>query len=161
MRKILTIAILVAICFFIEFVAFNFLGRWFKPNLSLILLVFFNFYWGTQYGVMAAVLAGVIKDSFSVTPFGLNIVSFIVCVYITSFLRRHFYYLSSSTSRIQIVIILCFVNTLVQYFISALHGSVSFWQVVNYVMIPETLMTALVAGYAFLYIKDIAVKFTL
>ena len=158
MRKVFIIAVLVLICFVVEFFSFNFLGRWFKPNLSIILLVFFNFYWGTRYGVVTAVLSGLIKDSFTANPFGLNMVSFIICVYLTTFIRRHFYYLSSSTSRIQIVFILCIVNVLAQYVINALYSSIEFMQLFVYVILPEMLITTLVAGYSFQKIKNFVLR---
>jgi len=158
MRKIIVIAILVFICFMIEFFSFNFLGRWFKPNLSLVLIVFFNFYWGTRYGLVTAVLSGLIKDSFSANPFGLNIVSFIICVYLTTFIRRHLYYLSSSTSRIQIVLILCIVNVLTQYSINAFYSSIEFDEMFLYLILPELVITTLIAGYSFQKIKAFVLK---
>ncbi len=161
MRKTLTIAFLVLAFFAAEYVLYNFLGRWFKPNFSIVLIVFFNFYWGTRYGVVTAVLSGILKDSFSASFFGLNILSFIVCVYITTFLRKHFYYLSSSTSRIQIVIILTVVNILVQYVINVFYTSIEFSQVLAYVVLPEVWITAVAAVYVFPKLKDFVLKFTL
>ena len=76
MRRIIFVPVCVFLFFLIEFILFNMFGSWFMPNLLLLLVIYFNFSSGIRYSIFAAVLAGILKDCFSVDVFGLNIFYF-------------------------------------------------------------------------------------
>ena len=77
-KRLTAYATLMAI-FFIEnflFKKMNIYGS--RPELLLVITVFFGFYFGTAYGAEIGFLSGLLKDIFSVTFFGVNILLFIL-----------------------------------------------------------------------------------
>ncbi|MBU1997618.1 MAG: rod shape-determining protein MreD, partial [Candidatus Omnitrophica bacterium] len=100
MKKALIIIVLTFLCFLLEFLIFNIVGRWFMPNLLLLLVIFFNLYLGIRYSIFTAVCAGLLKDSFCASVFGINLVSYVVCAYMVTFLKRYIYHAGSKSSRL-------------------------------------------------------------
>src|SRR5262245_23603085 len=86
MRRIIFITVLVFLFFMLQFLLFNLVGWWLRPQLLILLIIFFDLYLGVRYGLYTAVLAGLIMDSFAASVFGLNLVSFILDAYMTSLL---------------------------------------------------------------------------
>jgi rod shape-determining protein MreD len=84
MRKIGLVTLFVFLFFLAEFFLFNMAGRWFLPNMLLLSIIYFNLAFGIRYSILAAVLAGTLKDSFGAGIFGLNIFVFVVCAYMPS-----------------------------------------------------------------------------
>lgn len=149
LRKILVIAAICAICFIIEALLHQILGRWFKPNLLLIAVVFFNLYWGTRYSLAAAMVGGLLKDGFSAIFFGFNIFSLIACGYLTTFVKMYVYHVGSKSDRVLMVFLVVVLNAIIQYLLKVMLSSVSFPQAFLYVFLPEILTTTIVAGYTF------------
>ncbi len=160
MRKTLFILIAALILTAIEFFLFNHFGRWFKPNFSIILIVFFNLYWGSWYGVVTAIVAGILKDSFSPGVFGLNIFAFIMCSYVTSLIRKYFYHIASSASRVHLVVIICVMNVLIHYVFNVLVNVINFGAVFRFILLPETMATTLAASYVFKNLKQCVSRFS-
>ncbi|OGX27271.1 MAG: rod shape-determining protein MreD [Omnitrophica WOR_2 bacterium RIFCSPHIGHO2_01_FULL_48_9] len=159
MRKIFFIIVLSFLAIVSEFVLFNFFGSWLKPNFAIILIAFFNLAWGIRYGIIAALVCGVLKDSLSASFFGLNVFSFIVSVYLVTFIRRYFYYLGTRSSRARIIFMVCVVNVLVQYIIHVALSTADFWPMVKSILLPEVVATMLVCSYLLKYLKNWAVQF--
>jgi rod shape-determining protein MreD len=153
-RKILVIGFICAICFIIEALLGGILGRWFKPNLLLIIVVFFNLSWGTRYCLAAAIIGGLIKDSFSPNFFGMNIFSFIACGYLVTFIKMYVYHVGSKADRVLMVFLIVILNVIIQYLVKVVLSYVNLGQAIHYVFLPEVLTTTIAAGYTFDRLKQ-------
>jgi rod shape-determining protein MreD len=158
MRKFIVIAIFVFICFIIEGVLGEVFGRWFKPNLSIILIVFFNLFRGSEISIMTALLAGLVKDSFSANLFGLNIFSFIICANLVTLFKMYLYQTGSSVSRVMIVALTACCNVLIQYAIMVMFSPIFLKEMLRYVLLPEVLVTAIATPFLFEKLKQCALK---
>lgn len=147
--RILAITILSFLFFLGEFAVFNVFGGWLKPDLLLILVVFFSLYLGIRHGLITAFIAGFIRDSFSIQIFGLAIVSLLFCSYMTIFIKRYLNYIGSGSSRTMIVFWVSIVNVGIYFLLSSIFYDFSFRQVVLELWFPEIILTTLVAGYTF------------
>jgi rod shape-determining protein MreD len=152
---------MVTFIFFLgEYVLFHLFGRWFKPNLLILLIIFFNIILGTRFGLFVAVLAGLIKDCFSTAEFGLYLFSFIICAYGLAIIKRYFYQLDSSFFRLLIAFALSLTHALVVYGLGFLSDGVDFYAAVIFVILPEVLATVLVARYIFNKLQTCVLKFS-
>lgn len=156
---ILAITILSFLFFLAEFVLFNVFGGWLKPDLLLILVVFFNLYLGIRHGLMTAFIAGFIRDSFSTHIFGLSIVSLLFCAYMTIFIKRYLNYIGSGSSRMMIVFLVSIVNVGIYFLLSSIFYDFSFRQTVLKFWFPEIVLTTLAAGYTFQVLRKCAKRF--
>src|SRR3989338_9053675 len=117
MRKIIFTTILVFLFFLIEFYLFKTGGRWLMPNLLLLIVIYLNLVFGIRYSIFAAVIAGLLKDSFSVGVFGFNIFVFVLCAYITTILKRYLHYVASRQTRLFLVFLILLVHVTVSCFL--------------------------------------------
>ena len=159
MKKIYVILVITFIFFLLEFILANFFGRWFKPNLLILLVIFIDLQLGIRFGIFAAILAGLLKDSFSTGVFGINIFSFILCVYTASLLRRYFFYdVEFGFLRILMAFLMSFLNIVVSYILNSMFSRIDFYQMLIFVMLPEVLATTLVASSIFRGLKRCVLK---
>ncbi|MCK5214876.1 MAG: rod shape-determining protein MreD [Candidatus Omnitrophica bacterium] len=154
----LIIAIFTIVCFIIEAVWVDVLGVLFKPNLLIILIIFFNLFRGIRYGLITALFAGLLADSFSVKPFGINIFSFVICAYMATVIKMYVYQVGSVVSRVLMVFFVTLINILVLYFLNVMISPIAFSEAFMCVLIPQTVMTVLIAPYAFEKFKQCALK---
>lgn len=154
MRKAIIIISFILIAFLTEFILFNSVGWWGVPNLLLLLIMFFDLYFGVRYGLLAAIFAGVIKDSFGVHLFGIHLSSFVVCVYMTTMLKRYIYHIGSFLSRYILILTISVLNVVVHYFLYQIFGNnIRPWHVFRFILIPEVVMTMVAAPVTFKYLK--------
>ena len=158
MRKIALIALIVFLSFLIEFFLFNMGGRWFMPNLLLLVIIYFNLAFGVRYSIIAAVLAGVIKDSFGVGVFGIHIFSFILCAYVTTILKRYLHYVASRRSRLLLVLCVTIIHISGYFCLQLMLGGVSGVQIVLFVFLPEIVTTLLVTSLVFTQLRKCVLK---
>lgn len=149
MRRLIVITVLTFLFFLIEFILFNLIGNWARPQLLILLVIFFNLYLGIRYGLYAAILAGLITDSFSTSVFGLNIVAFIICAYMTTLLRKYVYYRGSRMSRLILVFCICLIDFFVRVVLNAMLGQVDVYGAITVVLPPALIMTLLCTSYTF------------
>jgi rod shape-determining protein MreD len=144
--------------FLFEFLLFNAFGSWGKPNLLIILIVFFNLYLGIRYGLMAGFAAGVLKDAFSTQVFGIYIFLFMVCAFLATILRRNFYRPGSRVSRLVVTggVVILFV--LCQAILFAMNTDIEWSGVFTNVFLPELTATMLCATIVFTRLKYLADK---
>ena len=147
MRRFIVVVILVYICFVIESALSNGLGRWFKPDLMIILIVFFNLFRGVRTSLLVAFLGGLLKDSFAVEVFGMHIFSYMVSAYLTSIVKMYIYQPGSRASRLLMVCLVYLIYITIQYFLYEMFFSMDFREVFFNVFIPEMLATSLVTLY--------------
>ncbi len=150
MRKVAFITFCVAVAFIIEFLLFHLMGRWATPDLELLLVMFFNMYFGIRYGLLTAVLAGVLRDSFSTGILGINVCSFIVAAFMTTILKQYIYHMGSRLSRYILILVIIAVNAIVHYHLyRILVGPLYPGQVFRFVFLPQAVLTLLAAPFVF------------
>ena len=149
MRKFFLTISSVFVCFLIEQLLARYWGRWFTPNLLIILIVFFNLSRSTRYSLLAAVFAGLLKDSFVPRGFGIYMFSFICCAYLTSILKMYIYQTGSMGSRVLVVLVVVITNAHILFFLNLMTTPLNYGEMFRYLLIPELLATAVVAAYVF------------
>lgn len=158
MRKIILMPVCVLIFFLAEFFFFNLAGRWFMPNLLLLVVIYFNLAFGIRYSILAAVLAGALKDSFSAGIFGSNMFSFVLCAYMTTVLKRYLHYVASRRSRLLLVFFITVIDISVHFFLWTMVGMADAAQVIKFVFVPEVLTTLIVTSFVFNVLKKCVSK---
>jgi len=94
------------------------------PNISLLLVIFITLYLGIRYSIFTAVLVGILKDSFSVGVFGMNIFSLVSCAYMTVILKQYVYYKGSLLSRLLLVFFICIINIMIHAMLQMMFGMI-------------------------------------
>lgn len=158
MQRFLFISAIVLVCFYIEYVCSVFFGKWFSPNLLIILVVFFNLFRGIRYSFYVAIMAGLLKDSYGVKVFGLNVFAMVFCAYITSHIKLRFYHAGVSSSRVLIVFIITSIFLLVQYVLNLMIVIIPFSHALTCVLIPELFATLIITPYALRKYKQCALR---
>ncbi len=154
MGRSMFITICVAAAFILEFFLFNIFGRWSTPNLELLLIIFFNLYFGIRYGLVTAVLAGVVKDSFAPAAFGIYTCSFVVCAYVTTLLKQYIYHVASRLSRHILILLVLAVNMAVHYILYRMRvGAIDTGEMIRYIFLPQAVVTLLVAPFLFAQLR--------
>src|SRR3989338_6900085 len=80
MKRALVLVGIALVLFLAEFIFVNFFTTAFKPNLLILLIIFVDLHWGSRWGIFAAALSGILKDSFAGGFFGMHTFAFILCV---------------------------------------------------------------------------------
>ncbi len=164
MKRIFVIALVSYLAFALEFLLYNFWGpwgRWFKPELLLLVVIFFNLYLGIRFSIIAAVFCGIFKDASGVAPFGTYILVYIAGSYVTTFVRRYLYQQGSRFSRSLVaffVVIGCFI---VQAIVSNMNHEVHLSELLLYILVPQLLTTMIAATYVFAQLRNISIFFVL
>jgi len=158
MKKSFFVIFCVVGCFLIEGVLSVIFGRWFSPNLLIILVVFFNLFRGIRYSLAAAFLAGLLKDSFSPNLFGLNIFSFLLCAYLTTFIKMYIYHSGSVVLRMFLVFVISLINIIIHYILTLMVASIPFGEMFVHLLLPEVTATVIITNYAFKKFKECALK---
>lgn len=155
MRQIIVITFFIIVAFVTEFLLFNMVGRWVVPDLLLLLVIFFNLYFGIRYGLFAAVLAGAVTDSFGTGLFGIHLCSLMICACLTTILKGYIYHMGSRLSRYILISLIAVINVIVCYGLYETFGnSVSPGQVLKWILPTQVLVTLAVAPLTFRYLKQ-------
>ena len=160
MRKLLLIIGLSFLFFAIEFLWVNLLGNWFKPNLLLLLIIFFNLSFGLRYGLAAAFFAGLLEDSFGTSVFGVHIYSFVVCTFMLVVVRRYLFHAGVYSLRIFLAFLLSLLNALLVFALNCIFLPLDFKEAFCFVIFPEVLATTLAAGFTFRHLRTCVLKFS-
>lgn len=158
MRNIFFIGLGVWICFIIEYFLAQWFPMWLRPNFLLLLVIFFNLYRGIRHSLLVAFLAGMIQDCFSPQLFGLNTFSFMLCAYLTTFLKMYIYESGASASRLILVFLISFLFVLIGAFMRMIFVPVNFGAVIRYVMVPQVFATTVVSFYVLKVFRQCALK---
>ncbi len=159
MRKILLITILALLFFLIEFLFFNLLGSWFKPDLLVLLIIFSDLSFGVRYGLFTAFLSGVLKDSFSSHLFGIHIFSFVICAFMTIVLRRYLFQTNPYSLRILLAFTISFLNAFLLYVLNSMFLPLDLYEAFYFVIVPNVLITTLAAGTTFRNLRKCVLRF--
>ncbi len=158
MRKILTTILLTFLLLILEIICSNVLGRFGKVNFLLLGVIYFNLVWGVRYSLLAAVVAGVFLDSLAVTPWGLNIFCFVVVAYLTTFIKRYLFHMGYGTLRVALVLFLYLVNVSLLFLLNSLWMELNAWHLFKFVLLPEILVTTMLAEPVFRSLKGCVLK---
>ncbi|MDE1920995.1 MAG: rod shape-determining protein MreD [Candidatus Omnitrophica bacterium] len=164
MKRIIAIALISYFAYALEFLLYNFWGpwgRWLKPELMLLVVIFFNLYLGIRFSIIAALFCGIFKDASGIAPFGTYLLVYLSASYLTTFVRRYLYEPGSRFSRIVVVfcvVVGCFI---VQTVLANMGRQVALGPSLVYILVPQLLTTLAAATYVFAQLKNISVFFTL
>ncbi len=161
MKRVAVIALVCYLAFALEFLLYNFWGQWGKPELLILVVIFFNLYLGIRFSIIAALFAGIFKDASGAAPFGTYILVYITGAYLTTFVRRYLYQPGSRFSRVVVtffVVIGCFI---IQAIVSNMDHEVRLGGLLFYILVPQLLTTMIAATYVFAQLKNISVFFAL
>ena len=161
MKRVIVIAGLAYLCFFVEFILYNTFGPWGKPELLILLFVFFNLYMGIRYSIVAALIAALLKEASGGAPLGTYVFVYIVGAYWTTFVSKNLYQPGSRFSRAVVaffVVLFCFILE------AAVHmrvHEVRLGEMVSYILAPQLITTMIAATFVFLLLRDVCVLFDL
>ena len=158
MRKFFIITLFAGLFFLIEFMLGNQGPSWMKPNLLILLIVFTHLAWGIRYSLYAALLAGLLKDSFSTAVFGINIFSFVICAYFIVFLKKYIYRKGSIIRQAGLVSSVLILNNIFHVLLQLMFEPVRFLYVLGYVMFPEMIFTLSLMRPAFNLLKQCVLR---
>jgi rod shape-determining protein MreD len=121
-------------------------------------IIYFNLVFGIRYSIYAAVLAGILKDSFGADIFGVYTFSFVVCAYMTTVLKKYLHYVASRRSRLLLVFFIILINIVIHLVIRAVFTEIDFVSALKFVFVPEICTTLLVTSIVFTELKRCASK---
>lgn len=155
---IILVSVLLAWC--AEFLTHNLLGAKLTPQFLILLVIFFNLYWGIRYSLAAAVMAGFVKDSFSLHPFGIFWLSLVICAFLTTFFVERFYRRGSRSHRLILSSAICLIFFILATLLHAVMDPVSWRPLWIRVFLPQLILTALVANPYMEFQKSCVSKFS-
>lgn len=161
MKRVLVIAAVCYLAFALEFVLFNFWGRWGKPELLILTVIFFNLYLGIRFGIIAAAICGLLKDCSGIAPFGTYILVYICGSYITTLVRQYLYQKGSSLSRAMVVFFAVTGCFLVQAMLTSMHRELHWGDLLVFILVPQLITTLVVATFVFIQLRNIGAFFAL
>ncbi len=160
-KRIAVILVLAYVLFMMEFVLYGIFGAWGKPELLVLLFVFFNLYLGIRFSIIAAVAAGLLRDAFSTSPVGTYLFIYVLAAYWTTIVSKYLYQPGSRFSRALVaffVVLFCFV---LEVFLHLREHEVRLVESLTYVLLPQLIMTMLAATFVFHRLRDACVFFRL
>lgn len=161
MKRVAVIALVSYLAFALEFLLYNFWGQWGKPELLILVVIFFNLYLGIRFSIIAAVFCGIFKDASGVAPFGTYILMYIAGAFMTTLVRRYLYEPGSRFSRAVVtffVVVGCFI---VQAVLSNMDHEVHLGELLFYLLVPQLLTTMVAATYVYGQLRNISNFFSL
>lgn len=161
MKRIAVILALTYLCFLLEFIFFGAFGPWGKPEMLVLCFVFFNLYLGIRYSIIAALIAGLLKDAFSVSPFGTYVFVYVLAAYWTTFVSKYLYQPGSRFSRALVAFFVVLVCFLLEALLHSMEYEVRFVEALTYVLIPQLIITMIAATFVFHRLRDVSVFFRL
>ena len=161
MKRVAVIALVSYLAFALEFLLYNFWGQWGKPELLILVVVFFNLYLGIRFSIIAAVFCGLFKDASGLAPFGTYVMVYIAGAYLTTFVRKYLYEPGSRFSRIVVtffVVVGCFI---IEVMVSNMTHDSALSDQLIYALAPQLLTTLIAATYVYAQLKNISTFFAL
>jgi len=161
MKRVVVIALVSYLAFALEFLLYNFWGQWGKPELLILVVIFFNLYLGIRFSIIAAIFCGIFKDASGVVPFGTYILVYLAASYLTTIVCRYLYQPGSRFSRGVVaffVVVGCFI---VQAILTNMNHEIRLNELLMYVLAPQLLTTMIAATYVFERLRKISVFFAL
>ena len=161
MKRVLVIALVSYLAYALEFLLYNFWGPWGKPELLVLVVIFFNLYLGIRFSIIAAICCGIFKDASGVAPFGTYVLVYIAASYLTTFVRWYLYQPGSRASRALVALFVVTGCFIVQAVLTDMNHELHFGEQLLYLLIPQLLTTMIAATYVFAQLKNISAFFAL
>jgi rod shape-determining protein MreD len=164
MKRVLVIGLVCYLAYALEFFLYNFWGpwgRWLKPELMVLVVIFFNLYLGIRFSIIAAIFCGIFKDTSGIAPFGTYVVVYLSASYATTLVRRYLYQPGSRFSRIVVVFFVLLVCFVVQALLTDMSHGLELEGRFLYILVPQLLTTVLSATYVFAQLKNMSEFFAL
>ena len=158
MRRVLGIIFLTFLFFLLEAFLFYSFGYFFRPNLLLLLVMFSNFYFGIRYGLLSAVLAGILKDSIGTHPFGINLFAFVLCAYIAVYLKKYFFHLSAASFRLLLIFFMLLIYNIVYFLFGFMFLSLKINEMFSPIFLSELVSTLIITHFVLDQLKKCALK---
>jgi len=131
-----------------------------QPDFLLVVFIFLIFYSNYKEAAAVAIIAGFLKDSFSIGIFGSHIFIFLVCAVLLEQYKRYIY-----REDLRLKVILVFLVSLVSGFLNYAFVlsrlSVSFFSAFFLVIIPEAVFTTAVSPLLFWLMRRCALKYSI
>ncbi|MDP2940187.1 MAG: rod shape-determining protein MreD [Candidatus Omnitrophota bacterium] len=161
MKRFIFIFVVIIIFLFAQiFLSTQFYFLKSKPDILLLLVIFFTIYFGLIEGIFCAMAAGVLKDAFSLNTIGMNLLIFICLALIIAYLKKLIY----RETIFMIFITTLLVNLLsglLVYFINFFDKGITLEAVLLFVILPEVILTAFLSPPVFFCLKKCALKFSM
>ncbi|MBI3602142.1 MAG: rod shape-determining protein MreD [Candidatus Omnitrophica bacterium] len=155
-KRLLVIALLAYLFFLLEFVLYDALGVWGKPELILLLVIFWGLYSGIRYSIAAAILGGLLKDTLSILPFGTYLFVLLAAAYLTTLARRNLYQPGSPFSR-WVVAFFVFIGAFcIEVMLYVMRHDVRLTELLINIFLPELVTTMVVVTFVFYRLRDVA-----
>ena len=161
MKRILVIGLVSYLAFALEFVLYNFWGEWGKPEILILVVIFFNLYLGIRFSIIAAIFCGIFKDASGAAPFGTYILVYLTAGYLTTFVRRYLYEPGSRFSRVVVTFCVLTGSFIVQVVLSNMNHEVRLGESFVHLLVPQWVTTMIAATYVYERLKNISVFFEL
>jgi rod shape-determining protein MreD len=124
-----------------------------KPNILLVGVILLALYRGSQAGLEAGIIAGLLYSLGTSMSFGVAILPFALCGYISGFLGNNIYK-ESLLLRSLIVLIFSLVSGYIYYSVSSIFQAMPpFTTSIKYIILPYSLYTTLVSPLVFLILR--------
>jgi len=131
-----------------------------KPDILLILVIFFNLYFSFKKGLIIGSLCGLLKDVFSSSVFGLNLLSFIICIFIIKRIKKYIYK-EDYLIRISIVFLISFINSIIYCVFRAAFFNLAFYVSFLLIIFLESIYTALISPIIFIPFRKCVLKLSI
>jgi len=161
MKRVAVIALVSYLALVLEFLMYNFWGKWGCPSLSILVVIFFNLYLGIRFSIIAAVFCGIFQDSLGLSPFGTHVLVYVAGSYATTLVRRYVYQPGSRFSRAVVtffVVVACFG---VEAVLTNMSHELQLGALLTNVLIPQLLATMIAATWIYAQLKNIGIFFKL
>lgn len=155
-KRIGIIGVLVYLFFILEVVLNDTFGGWFKPQMLLLLVVFWGLYSGIRYSIIAAIFSGLLKDSYSILPFGTYLFVFIAAAYLTTIVRQNLYQPGSRFSRAVVSFFVLLGALLIQAMIYLMSHEARWGELIFNIFLPQLVATMVVVTSVFHRLRDLA-----
>lgn len=158
MRSALIIAVFAFVTVLCEHILAEVTGGWFRPNLAVILVVFFNLFRGIRYSLCAALMTGLLQDSFTTQAFGVQMFVLTACAYLTTAVKMYTYHPGSRAARLLVVFLIAAASLVLSALFHALLSGVGLRETFSQVLVPELAATVVAANYVFERYKRCALR---
>jgi rod shape-determining protein MreD len=158
-KRLTVITLLVYVLFIIEILLHDIFGLWAKPQLLVLLIVFWGLYSGIRYSIFAAFLSGLVKDSVSISPFGTYLFLFIAAAFLTTLIRQNLYQPGSRFSRAVVSLFVLLGVFVLQTMLYLMNHEIPWQDLFVNIFLPELITSMVVVTYVFHRLRDITLLF--
>jgi rod shape-determining protein MreD len=158
MKRILGIALFVGMAFAAQLALFNIFDRFFIPPLLLLVVIFFDFYFGIRYALVTALLAGMVKDSYATGLWGGEMLTLLLCAFLTTILRTYIYVKGSTLSRLLVITLVVVFYNVIHHVLLIYAGFMDWGGMVRFVLLPELASSLVASVFVFNLLKSCASK---